>query len=100
MVVTDMAFPGRAGLAALAFPGRCFLEALPKVNTGKIANCVRGKNQTLNGISATSRDGGGEPLNIAEQLLRVDWEETGLKLAAYQPSAPAIFPGAPEETLH
>ena len=46
-------------------------------------NLVRGKNRTLNGISGTSEGGGGPPLGVVKELLRVDWAETGVKLAAY-----------------
>ena len=59
------------------------LDTLPKANTVKIVDFVRGKNRTLNGISDTSEGGGGPPLDIVKRFLRVDWGETGMKLAAY-----------------
>lgn len=64
-------------------PGAVLSHTLPKANTGKIVNFVRGKNRTLNGISDTSEGGGGPSLDVVKQLLRVDWRETGMKLAAY-----------------
>ena len=68
---------------ALAFQTRCFLDRLLKANTGKTLNFVRGKNRTLNGISEASEGGGGQPLDVVKALLRIDWGETGMQLAAY-----------------
>ena len=48
-----------------------------------MVNFARGKNRNLNGISGTTKGRGGLALDVVKELLRVDWAETGMKLAAY-----------------